>query len=54
MHNQTNVNEKLSEIGEEEILNRLQKYMEVGQINDDTAIITTKKKELINKTRNKN
>jgi len=47
MHNQINVNEKLNEIGEEEILERLKKYMEIGQIDDDTALIKNTSKDLI-------
>ncbi len=47
MHNQINVNEKLNEIGEEEILERLKKYMEIGQIDDDTALIKNTNKDLI-------
>ncbi len=31
--------ERLADIGEKEILNRLQKYMDIGQIDDDTALI---------------
>ena len=41
------MNEKLSDIGEREILNRLKIYMDVGQIDNDTAIIKSYGKELI-------
>ena len=39
--------ETLNQIGEREILNRLKKFMDIGQIEDDTATITTNKKELL-------
>ena len=52
MHNQINVNAKLNEIGEEEILERLKKYMEIGQIDDDTALIKNTSKDLIINTKN--
>ena len=39
--------EKLNQLGEKEILNRLKKYMEIGQIDDDTALIKDCKKDLI-------
>ncbi len=39
--------EKLIDIGEKEILHRLKKYMDNGQIEDDTAIIKASEKELI-------
>ncbi len=47
MLNNKNDNEKLSDLGEERILQRLKQYMEVGQIDDDTAVIQTKAKDLI-------
>ena len=37
--------EKLSELGEKEILNRLKQYMDEGQIDDDTALISSSKKD---------
>ena len=46
MPNKNHANEKLSEIGEEEILQRLKKYMENGQIDDDTAVIESKNKDI--------
>ena len=33
--------ETLENIGEKEILNRLKKYMDIGQIDDDTAVINS-------------
>ncbi|ABX07955.1 thiamine-phosphate kinase [Prochlorococcus marinus] len=39
--------ETLLEIGEREILNRLKKYMDDGQIDNDTALIKNCKKDLI-------
>ncbi len=39
--------ESLANIGEKEILNRLKKYMSIGQIDDDTALINTYGKNLI-------
>ena len=47
MHNQINVNEQLSDIGEEEVLQRLKKYMDIGQIDDDTALIKNTNRDLI-------
>ena len=47
MDNQINVNEKLSDIGEEEVLQRLKKYMDIGQIDDDTALIKNTNRDLI-------
>ncbi len=47
MPNKNHANEKLSEIGEEEILQRLKKYMENGQIDDDTAVIESKNKDIV-------
>ncbi len=38
---------KLEQLGEKEILNRLKKYMDFGQIDDDTALITSSQKDLI-------
>ena len=39
--------EKLEDIGEKEILNRLKKYTDIGQIDDDTAVINSRSKNLI-------
>ncbi|KGG16925.1 MULTISPECIES: thiamine-phosphate kinase [unclassified Prochlorococcus] len=39
--------ETLNQIGEEKILNRLKKYMDIGQIEDDTALIQNCRKDLI-------
>ncbi len=39
--------EKLADLGEKEILNRLKYYMDAGQIDDDTALIKSSKKQLI-------
>ncbi len=39
--------EIISEIGENEILNRLKQFMSIGQIDDDTALIDIKKNQLI-------
>ena len=41
------MNESLSQIGEKEILNRLKRFMPTGQIEDDTALINPKNKELL-------
>ena len=41
------MNTKLSDLGEIEILNRLKKFMDVGQIDDDTALISIKEKSLL-------
>ena len=39
--------ETLENIGEKEILNRLKKYMDIGQIDDDVALIKSFKNNLI-------
>ena len=39
--------ETLEQIGEEEILNRLKRFMDVGQIDDDTALIKSSNKEFL-------
>ncbi len=39
--------ERLSDIGERELLNRIQKFMPSGQINDDTAEINPKNQKLL-------
>ena len=41
------MNETLADIGEIEILNRLQRFMDIGQIDDDTAIIANPNKDLL-------
>ncbi len=47
MREKSNSQETLKDIGEEEILNRLKKYMEKGQIDNDTALIKPPEKSLI-------
>ncbi|AAP99070.1 MULTISPECIES: thiamine-phosphate kinase [Prochlorococcus] len=47
MLKEENTQEILHDLGEQEILNRLRKYMDYGQIDDDTALIKSYKKELI-------
>ncbi len=47
MHNKNKSSERISKLGEEVILNRLKKYMDDGQIDDDTALITALNKEII-------
>ena len=39
--------ETLNQIGEREILNRLKKFMDIGQIDDDTSVIDTNQQKLI-------
>ncbi len=41
------MNESLSDLGELEILNRLKKFMDVGQIDDDTALLESENKDLL-------
>tara|TARA_Y100001968_G_scaffold331912_1_gene388206 strand:+ start:1143 stop:2126 length:984 start_codon:yes stop_codon:yes gene_type:complete len=41
------LSETLADIGEIEILNRLKKFMDIGQIDDDTALIRIPKKDLV-------
>tara|TARA_Y100001968_G_scaffold158414_1_gene144831 strand:+ start:1109 stop:2134 length:1026 start_codon:yes stop_codon:yes gene_type:complete len=42
-----NLDETLRDIGEKELLNRLKKFMEVGQIDDDTAYLKSSKQNLL-------
>ncbi len=41
------MNETLSKIGEREILNRLKRFMDEGQIDDDTALLKNKNQDLL-------
>ena len=41
------LSETLAQLGEKELLNRLKKFMDIGQIDDDTAVIETFNKDLL-------
>ena len=46
-HDYLNYDTKISQIGEQELLNRLKKFMKPGQIEDDTAEINGNNKKLL-------
>ncbi len=47
MHKDTKFKETLKQLGEREVINRLKKYVENGQIDNDTALIKHSKRDLI-------
>ncbi len=47
MHKSLNKKETLAQIGEQELINRLAKFLNAQQISDDTAEITTNQNKLL-------